>query len=45
MHTITNTDVIPTDPVDFIIGPRLVTGSAALTADFVEIVDFTTIEW
>jgi hypothetical protein len=44
-HTITDVSVIPTDPMDFIIGPRLVTGSAPLTADFAEIVDSTEIEW
>jgi hypothetical protein len=45
LKTITDTSVIPTDPVDFIIGPRLVTGSAALPVDFVEIADSTEIAW
>ena len=45
LQTITDTSVIPTDPVDFIIGPRLVTGSPALAADFVEIADSTDISW
>ena len=45
MHTITDPDVIPTDPMEFIIGPRLVTGSAPLEDDFTETVDWTRIEW
>lgn len=39
MHTINDTSVIPTDPMDLIIGPRLVSGSAALTQDFTQYVD------
>jgi hypothetical protein len=45
MHTITDPDVIPTDPMKFIIGPRLVTGSSGLERDFTETVDWTQIEW
>jgi hypothetical protein len=45
LETITDASVIPTDPVDFIIGPRLVTGAPALAADFVEIADSTEISW
>jgi len=45
LHTITDPTVIPTDPVDFLIGPRLVTGSAALPDPFVESVDSTEISW
>ncbi|MET0401872.1 MAG: glycoside hydrolase family 16 protein [Cystobacter sp.] len=43
LHTITDKNVIPTDPMDFIIGPRLVTGSAPLVKDFVQTVDWTEI--
>ncbi len=43
IHTITDKSVIPTDPMDFIIGPRLVTGSASLDRNFTEIVDWTEI--
>jgi hypothetical protein len=45
MKTIEDLSVIPTDPMDFIIGPRLVTGSAPLNADFAETVDWTEISW
>jgi hypothetical protein len=45
LQTITDTTVIPTDPMDFIIGPRLVTGAPALTADFVESADSAEIAW
>ena len=45
MKTVTDPNYIPTDPMSFIIGPRLVTGSAPLTADFTETVDWTEIEW
>jgi hypothetical protein len=45
METITDREVIPTDPMKFIIGPRLVTGSAPLAQDFTESVEFTKIEW
>jgi hypothetical protein len=45
LQTITDTSVIPSDPVDFIIGPRLVTGSPALPADFVESADSAAIAW
>jgi beta-glucanase (GH16 family) len=43
MHTITDKRFIPTDPMDFIIGPRLVTGSAPLTRDFTQHVDWAQI--
>lgn len=39
MSTITDRDYIPTDPMDFIIGPRLVTGSDELAKDFIQTVD------
>jgi hypothetical protein len=45
MHSITDTSVIPTDPMKFIIGPRLVTGSAPLGATFTETADWAEIEW
>jgi hypothetical protein len=45
METITDPAVIPTDPMKYIIGPRLVTGSAPLEQDFTETVDYTEIEW
>ncbi|WNG38019.1 hypothetical protein F0U61_33330 [Archangium violaceum] len=43
LRTITDKTFIPTDPMDFIIGPRLVTGSAPLVKDFTETVDWTEI--
>lgn len=43
LQTITDTSVIPTDAMDFIIGPRLVDGS--LTADFTETASQTDITW
>jgi hypothetical protein len=45
LQTITDTSVIPTDPMDFIIGPRLVTGAPPLPADFTESADSTEIAW
>jgi beta-glucanase (GH16 family) len=45
MHTITDPGVIPTGPMDFILGPRLVTNSAPLDAEFIESVDRTEIAW
>jgi hypothetical protein len=45
LQTITDTSVIPTDPIDFIVGPRLVTGSSPLDADFSERADWVRIEW
>jgi hypothetical protein len=45
LDTITDTSVIPTDPVDYIIGPRLVTGSDSLEATFSESVDSTELSW
>jgi beta-glucanase (GH16 family) len=45
LQTITDTSVIPTDPMDFIIGPRLVTGSQPLPANFVEVADSAQITW
>ena len=38
LKTITGTSVIPTDPIRFVLGPRLVTFSAPLTSDFTETV-------
>lgn len=43
MHTITDKRFIPTAPMDFIVGPRLVTGSAPLTTPFTEFVDWVEI--
>ena len=40
---ITNKDVIPTDPMDFILGPRLVTGGSPLAKGFTESVDWVEI--
>jgi hypothetical protein len=45
MEIITDPTVIPTDPMKFILGPRLVTGSAPLDSTFTELIDFTEIEW
>ena len=45
LKTITDVNVIPTDPMDFIIGPRLVTGSTVLTSEFDEIADYVRIAW
>jgi beta-glucanase (GH16 family) len=45
LQTITDTSVIPTDPMDFLIGPRLVTGAPSLPADFTESADSTEIDW
>ncbi len=45
LHTITDMSVIPTGPMDFLIGPRLVTGSAVLPSEFDETVDSVTIKW
>jgi len=45
MKTITDTSVIPTDAMDLIIGPRLVTGAAPLSADFTESADWAEIQW
>jgi hypothetical protein len=44
LQTISDTTVIPTDPMDFLLGTRLVT-TPALTGEFDEIVDSTQIEW
>jgi beta-glucanase (GH16 family) len=44
LQTITDTSVIPTDPMDFLLGTRLVT-TPALTSEFDERVDSTDIEW
>jgi hypothetical protein len=44
LQTITDTRVIPTDPMDFLLGTRLVT-SPNLTSEFDEIISSTTIEW
>ncbi|KAF4997539.1 hypothetical protein FDECE_12069 [Fusarium decemcellulare] len=41
----TNTSIIPTDPMDFIIGPRLVTGGDPLTKGFTQSVDWVEIEY
>ncbi|MET0400840.1 MAG: Ig-like domain-containing protein, partial [Cystobacter sp.] len=41
LRTILDKTFIPTDPMDYIIGPRLVTGSAPLVKDFTETVDWT----
>src|SRR5262249_26217829 len=45
LQTITDTSVIPTGPMDFIIGPRLVAGARALPAVFTERAGSTEIEW
>jgi hypothetical protein len=45
MHTITDASVIPVDPMDFVLGPRLVTGSATLVAPFAELVDAVELAW
>jgi hypothetical protein len=44
LQTITDTTVIPTDPMDFLLGGRLVT-TPVLGAEFDERVDSTQIEW
>ena len=41
---ITNTNVIPTDPMDFLLGPRLVTGGDPLTEGFTQSIDWVEIE-
>jgi hypothetical protein len=45
LHTITDPGVIPTDPMSFVLGPRVVPGSAPLAADFTETIDSTQITW
>jgi hypothetical protein len=45
LQTITDAGVIPTDPMDFIIGPRLVTGAPSLPADFTESADSAELSW
>lgn len=42
---ITDEQYIPTDPMDFILGPRLVTGSEPLTVGFTESIDWVEIEY
>jgi hypothetical protein len=44
LQTIADTSVIPTDPMDFLLGTRLVT-APTLSAEFDELVDSTQIEW
>ncbi|KAI1174859.1 hypothetical protein F4777DRAFT_552726 [Nemania sp. FL0916] len=44
LHEITDTASIPTDPVDLVLGPRLVTGSEPLTEFFLESIDWVEIE-
>ena len=41
---ITNTSVIPTDPMSFLLGPRLVTGGDPLTEGFTQSIDWVEIE-
>jgi hypothetical protein len=43
LEEITDQAVIPTDPMDFILGPRLVTGGSPLTAGFTESIDWVEI--
>nr|WP_199730323.1 hypothetical protein [Amycolatopsis panacis] len=38
LRTITDTSVIPTAPMDLVVGPRLVTGSEPLTTTFTQTV-------
>jgi beta-glucanase (GH16 family) len=45
LHTITDASVIPIDPMDFVLGPRLVTGAPTLDAPFVESVDAVELAW
>jgi hypothetical protein len=44
LQTITDTTVIPTDPMDFLLGTRLVT-TPALTSEFDEKVTHTRLDW
>lgn len=44
LKEITDTSVIPTDPMDLLLGPRLVTGSEALTEGFTESIDWVEIQ-
>ncbi|KAH7140300.1 hypothetical protein B0J13DRAFT_557496 [Dactylonectria estremocensis] len=43
LKEITNTSVIPTDEMDLVLGPRLVTGGSALTQGFTQSVDWVQI--
>ncbi|KAI0486984.1 hypothetical protein F4859DRAFT_527140 [Xylaria cf. heliscus] len=44
LHEITDTAAIPTDPMDLVLGPRLVTGSEPLTEFFLQSIDWVEIE-